>query len=67
MALLFFKYLCRQAESMGCGRVEWWCLDGNKPSIDFYVNSLGAEPMVDWTVYRLDSEAIKKIAHSSKR
>jgi hypothetical protein len=36
----------------GYGRLEWWCLDWNKPSIDFYL-SLGAEPMNDWTVYRI--------------
>ena len=35
-----------------CGRVEWWCLDSNTPSIRFYEN-LGAEAMSDWTVYRL--------------
>ena len=37
------------AAERGCGRLEWWCLDWNRPSIDFY-RSLGAEPMSDWTV-----------------
>lgn len=45
----------------GCGRLEWWCLDWNRPSIDFY-RSLGAEPMDDWTVYRLTGETLKKLA-----
>ena len=45
----------------GCGRMEWWCLDWNKPSIDFY-RSLGAEPMSDWTVYRLTGETLKNLA-----
>ena len=40
------------AVERGCGRLEWWCLDRNKPAIDFYL-SLGAEPMSDWTVYRI--------------
>lgn len=57
-----FQYMCQQADAEDCGRVEWWCLDWNKPSIDFYVNTLGAEPMVDWTVYRLDRAALKKVA-----
>ena len=35
-----------------CGRIEWWCLDSNTPSIRFY-KGLGAEAMTDWTVYRL--------------
>ena len=49
------------AVELGCGRLEWWCLDWNKPSIDFY-RSLGAEPMSDWTVYRLTGETLKNLA-----
>lgn len=45
----------------GCGRMEWWCLDWNRPSIGFY-QSLGAEPMEDWTVYRLAGETLEKLA-----
>lgn len=41
----------------GCGRLEWACLDWNKPSIDFY-KSLGAAVMDDWTTYRLTGETI---------
>ena len=37
------------AVERGCGRMEWWCLDWNRPSIDFY-KALGAEPMDEWTV-----------------
>ena len=40
---------------------EWWCLDSNTPSIDFYL-SLGAEPMRDWTVYRLTGETLARLA-----
>ena len=45
----------------GCGRMEWWCLDWNQPSIGFY-KSLGAEPMSDWTVYRLTGEILRDLA-----
>jgi len=45
----------------GCGRLEWWCLDWNRPSIDFYL-SLGAEPMNDWTVYRIAGETLNRLA-----
>ena len=55
------KELARIAVERGCGRLEWWCLDWNRPSIDFYV-SLGAEPMKDWTVYRIAGETLKKLA-----
>lgn len=55
------KKLSSIAVERGCGRLEWWCLDWNKPSIDFY-RSLGAEPMDDWTVYRIAGEALTNLA-----
>jgi len=57
------KRLADIAVERGCGRIEWWCLDWNQPSIDFY-KSLGAEPMEDWTVYRLTGDALKNLADS---
>ena len=56
--------LCRLAQialERGCGRLEWWCLDWNRPSIDFYL-SMGAEPMSDWTVYRVAGDALRELA-----
>ena len=55
------KKLAEIAVSRGCGRLEWWCLDWNKPSIDFYL-SLGAEAMSDWTVYRIAGETLTEMA-----
>ncbi len=55
------KKLASVAVERGCGRLEWWCLDWNKSSIDFY-RSMGAEPMEDWTVYRIAGETLKKLA-----
>lgn len=55
------KTLAKIAVERGCGRLEWWCLDWNKPSIDFYL-SLGAEPMEEWTVYRIAGETLKELA-----
>lgn len=52
--------LAHIAVERGCGRLEWSCLDWNKPSIDFYL-SLGATPMDEWTVYRLTGETLKKL------
>ena len=55
------KKLASIAVERGCGRLEWWCLDWNKPSIDFYL-SLGAEPMSDWTVYRITGDTLTQLA-----
>ena len=55
------KELARIAVEKGCGRLEWWCLNWNQPSIDFYL-SLGAEPMKDWTVYRISGETLQELA-----
>ena len=55
------KKLAALAVERGCGRLEWWCLDWNRPSIDFYL-SLGAEPMRDWTVYRIAGDALQHLA-----
>jgi len=54
------KKLAQIAVERGCGRLEWWCLDWNQPSIDFYL-SLGAEPMEDWTVYRIAGDTLHKL------
>lgn len=56
-----FKRLARIAADRGCGRLEWWCLDWNQPSIDFYL-SMGAEPMNDWTVFRIAGEKLEGLA-----
>ena len=55
------KELASIAVRRGCGRLEWWCLDSNKPSIDFYL-SMGAQPMSDWTVYRISGDTLSKLA-----
>ncbi len=55
------KYLASIAVDRGYGRMEWTCLDWNTPSIDFYL-SLGAKPMDEWTVYRLQGETLENMA-----
>ena len=54
--------LARIAVERGCGRLEWSCLDWNKPSIDFYTKRMQAVPMDEWTVYRLTGETLKQAA-----
>ena len=53
-------HLAAMASERHCGRMEWSCLNWNKPSIDFYL-SMGAIPMKEWTVYRLDAKALEKL------
>ncbi|MBQ6703404.1 MAG: GNAT family N-acetyltransferase [Clostridia bacterium] len=55
------KKLAETAVERDCGRLEWSCLNWNRPSIDFYL-SLGAEPMEEWTVYRLSGDTLKDFA-----
>ena len=52
--------LAKIAVERGLGRFEWWCLDWNKPSIEFY-KSMGAEPMSEWTVYRISGDTLSEL------
>jgi GNAT superfamily N-acetyltransferase len=54
-------HLAGLAVARGCARLEWAVLDWNTPSIGFY-QSLGARPMDEWTVMRLDGEALHNMA-----
>ena len=58
------QHLARVAVSRGCGRMEWAVLDWNDLAIRFYL-SLGAQPMSEWTVYRLTGDSLKRLAAES--
>ena len=53
--------LAKIAEAGNCGRLEWSVLDWNMPSIEFY-KALGAKPMDEWTVFRLDKKGIRDLS-----
>lgn len=55
------KQLAKIAVERKCGRLDWWCLDWNQQSIDFY-KSLGAVPMNEWTTFRITGETLTKMA-----
>ena len=55
------KYLANIAVERNCGRMEWICLDWNAPSLAFY-RSIGAIPMDEWTVQRMNENVVKKFA-----
>ena len=54
------SFLAGLALERNCGRLEWWVLDWNEPSIQFY-KKLGAVPMDEWTVFRVTGETLKKL------
>jgi GNAT superfamily N-acetyltransferase len=57
------KYVARLAVERNCGRMEWICLDWNESALSIY-RSMGANPLSDWTVQRLDEQALKRFAES---
>lgn len=61
MALL--KVLAKICVDRGYERLQWWVLDWNEPSIEFY-KSIGAVGMDEWTVFRISGEPLKKLANS---
>lgn len=56
----FLEKLCEIAKDREYGRMDWVCLDWNAPSIKFY-KSLGAQPLNEWTIYRLTEDKINDI------
>ena len=60
------QFLAHTAVERGCGRFEWSVLDWNAPSIAFY-RSLGARGMDEWTVQRVDGEALLALAQATPR
>ena len=54
-------FLAKIAVDRNCGRFEWWCLDWNEPSVEFY-KGIGAVPMEEWTTFRLTGEGLQDLA-----
>lgn len=54
------RHLAQICDKEGYGRLQWWVLDWNSPAIEFY-QSLGAEAMDEWTVYRTSGQALKDL------
>jgi len=50
-----FDFQVREAKRLGCGRMEWTCLDWNELAQGFY-NKRGATHLADWWMYRLTEE-----------
>ena len=61
IGLALIRRLAAIAVERNCGRIEWGVLNWNEPSIQFY-KKLGAEPMDEWTKYRLVGEPLASLA-----
>lgn len=61
VGLALLRRLAAIATERGCCRLEWVVLDWNAPAIGFY-ERLGATPMSDWTVFRLQGDALRRLA-----
>jgi len=58
--MAFLKTLAKICVERGYERFQWWVLDWNEPSIEFY-KSISAVPMDEWTIFRVSGEALKKL------
>lgn len=61
--LALLRAVAQEAVRRGAWRVDWVVLDWNRLAIDFY-ESLGAKPLDDWTVMRLQGEALAALGRA---
>jgi GNAT superfamily N-acetyltransferase len=61
IGLALFRRLAQIALAENCLFMEWSVLNWNQPAIDFY-RRIGAQPITDWTVQRLDANGIAALA-----
>lgn len=66
MGKAVLSHLAALAVERGYGRLEWSCLDWNKPSIAFY-RGLGAKPLSEWTMYRADGKVLEDLAGNRRK
>ncbi len=66
IGLALLKRLSQIAKDKCFGRLEWAVLDWNQKAIDFYIK-IGAIPMNDWTIYRMNESAIAGLAQSNSK
>lgn len=58
--LALLKFLAAVCVERGYPRFQWWVLNWNTPAIEFY-KAHGAEPMSDWTVYRVSGDPLGEL------
>jgi GNAT superfamily N-acetyltransferase len=60
--IALLRAVAQEAVRLGAHRMDWVVLDWNAPAIDFY-ESIGARGLQDWTVMRLDGDALHRLAN----
>ncbi len=65
IGLALLRRLATIAQDEQCLSMEWNVLNWNKPAIDFY-HRIGARPVTDWTVYRMDTQATAALADTQE-
>lgn len=60
------RTLAAECLANGYGRLEWWVLDWNTPSRDFYA-AHGAQALTEWVPYRVTGAALTSLANGSSR
>ena len=60
------EHLAAMCLERGFGRFQWWVLDWNTASIEFY-RAMGAQSMDEWTVFRVSGDALKKLGAARSR
>lgn len=58
-------HLARRCREEGLGRLEWWVLDWNAPSIAFY-KAMGAVANDEWTQFRVAGDALARLAEAAR-
>ncbi len=63
---MMLSCLASIALERNCSRLDWWCLDWNKPSIEFY-KSLGANHLKEWNIFRAQHESLISLSQYIKK
>jgi GNAT superfamily N-acetyltransferase len=63
---MMLSFLAKLAIDRNCSRLDWWCLDWNQPSIEFY-KSLGANHLKEWNIFRAQHEALESLSKHIKK
>ena len=66
LATKLLARLAQVAVERGYGRLEWSVLDWNESAINFY-KSLGAAPLDEWTVFRINGEPLRALARRGRQ
>jgi GNAT superfamily N-acetyltransferase len=65
LGTLLLRRVATIAVERGCGRFEWAALDWNTDAHRFY-KGLGAEMLPDWRLFRIQGDALRRLAEDEE-